>query len=83
MGRLLFWGVTDCGLFVVTDFTFRSAKLEAMMKPLENKRKAMSKKNVSKLEAERKQSESKVKAKWKQNVNSPLITRWKSKMVLL
>ena len=29
------------GLFEVTDFTFRSCKLEAVMKPLEDKRKAM------------------------------------------
>ena len=29
------------GLFEVTDFTFRSSKLEAVMKPLEDKRKAM------------------------------------------
>ena len=29
------------GLFEVTDFTFRSRKLEAVMKPLEDKRKAM------------------------------------------
>ena len=29
------------GLFDVTDFTFRSHKLEAVMKPLEDKRKAM------------------------------------------
>ena len=48
--------LTDYGLFVVTDYTFRSAKLEAMMKPLEDKRKAMSKKNASKPEAECKQA---------------------------
>ena len=48
--------LTDYGLFVVTDYTFRSAKLEAMMKPLEDKRKAMSKKNASKPEAEYKQA---------------------------
>ena len=29
------------GLFDMTDFTFRSRKLEAVMKPLEDKRKAM------------------------------------------
>ena len=48
--------LTDYGLFVVTDYTFRSAKLEAMMKPLEDKRKAMSKKNASKPAAECKQA---------------------------
>ena len=35
--------LNDYGLFVVTDFTFRSQKLESMMKPLEQKRKAMNK----------------------------------------
>ena len=64
--------LTDYGLFVVTDFTFRSAKLEAMMKPLEDKRKAMSKKKASKQEAERKQSESKVETERKQAVCNPL-----------
>ena len=45
----------DYGLFVVTDYTFRSIKLEAMMKPLEDKRKAMSKQIKSKVKAEVKQ----------------------------
>ena len=43
------------GLFTLTDFTFRSTRLDAMMRPLENKRKTMEKKNESKLKAERKQ----------------------------
>ena len=47
------------GLFTLTDFTFRSTKLDTMMKPLEDKRKAMSKRNVSKLEAERNQDDCK------------------------
>ena len=45
------------GLFSVTDYTFRSRKLESAMKPLEDKRKAMSKQNVGKAEANRKQNE--------------------------
>ena len=45
------------GLFIVTDYTFRSRKLESAMKPLEDKRKAMSKQNVGKAEANRKQNE--------------------------
>ena len=43
------------GLFTLTDFTFRSTRLDEMMRPLENKRKSMEKKNESKLKAERKQ----------------------------
>ena len=43
------------GLFTLTDFTFRSTKLDAMMRPLENKRKAMEKQNESKPKAEQKQ----------------------------
>ena len=43
------------GLFTLTDFTFRSTRLDAMMRPLENKRKTMEKKNESKVDAERKQ----------------------------
>ena len=43
------------GLFALTDFTFRSTKLEVMMRPLENKRKAMEKQNESKPKAERNQ----------------------------
>ena len=43
------------GLFTLTDFTFRSTRLDAMMRPLENKRKTMEKKNESKADAERKQ----------------------------
>lgn len=44
------------GLFVVTDYTFRSQKLETVMKPLEDKRKAKAKQNESKTEADRNQS---------------------------
>ncbi len=43
------------GLFTLTDFTFRSTKLEVMMRPLENKRKAMEKQNESKPKVERNQ----------------------------
>ena len=50
------------GLFIVTDYTFRSRKLESAMKPLEDKRKAMSKQNVGKVEANRKQNEVKPEA---------------------
>ena len=64
--------LTDYGLFVVTDYTFRSAKLEAMMKPLEDKRKAMSKKNGCKPEAERKQSEGKVETECNQVAHNSL-----------
>ena len=49
------------GLFSVTDYTFRSRKLESAMKPLEEKRKAMSKQNAGKAEANRKQNEVKPK----------------------
>ena len=45
------------GLFTLTDFTFRSTKLDVMMRPLENKRKAMEKQNESKSNAERNQNE--------------------------
>ena len=62
------------GLFTITDFTFRSTKLDTMMKPLEDKRKAMSKRNVSKLEAERKQSDSKVETECKQAACNSLET---------
>ena len=62
------------GLFTLTDFTFRSTKLDTMMKPLEDKRKAMSKRNVSKLEAERKQSDSKVETECKQAACNSLET---------
>ena len=47
------------GLFTLTDFTFRSIKLDAMMRPLENKRKAMEKQNKSKPKAERNQDDCK------------------------
>ena len=47
------------GLFALTDFTFRSIKLDAMMRPLENKRKAMEKQNESKPKAERNQDDCK------------------------
>ena len=47
------------GLFTLTDFTFRSIKLDAMMRPLENKRKAMEKQNESKPKAERNQDDCK------------------------
>ena len=45
------------GLFTLTDFTFRSAKLDVMMRPLENKRKAMEKQNESKPKTKRNQNE--------------------------
>ena len=54
------------GLFIVTDYTFRSRKLESAMKPLEDKRKAMSKQNVGKVEANRKQNEVKPEAEHNQ-----------------
>ena len=47
------------GLFTLTDFTFRSIKLDAMMRPLENKRKAMEKQNESKPKAEQNQDDCK------------------------
>ena len=47
------------GLFTLTDFTFRSIKLDAMMRPLENKRKAMEKQNESKPKVERNQDDCK------------------------
>ncbi|MBR5541612.1 MAG: hypothetical protein IKU64_04575 [Bacteroides sp.] len=43
-----------------------------MMKPLEDKRKAILKKNASKLEAERKQSEGKVETECKQTAFNSL-----------
>ena len=43
------------GLFMLTDFTFRSIRLDVAMRPLENKRKAMEKKNGSKMAEEQKQ----------------------------
>ena len=54
------------GLFSVTDYTFRSRKLESAMKPLEEKRKAMSKQNAGKAEANRKQNEVKTDAEHNQ-----------------
>ena len=54
------------GLFIVTDYSFRSRKLESAMKPLEDKRKAMSKQNVGKTEANRKQNEVKPEAEHNQ-----------------
>ena len=45
------------GLFTLTDFTFRSTKLDVMMRPLENKRKAMEKQNESKPKTKRNQNE--------------------------
>ena len=47
------------GLFTLTDFSFRSTKLDAMMRPLENKRKVMEKKNGTKVEEEQMQNDSK------------------------
>ena len=47
------------GLFMLTDFTFRSIRLDAAMRPLENKRKAMEKQNESKPKAERNQNDCK------------------------
>ena len=54
------------GLFIVTDYSFRSRKLESAMKPLEDKRMAMSKQNVGKAEANRKQNEVKPEAEHNQ-----------------
>ena len=54
------------GLFIVTDYSFRSRKLESAMKPLEDKRKAMSKQNMGKVEANRKQNEVKPEAEHNQ-----------------
>jgi hypothetical protein len=45
------------GLFTLTDFTFRSTKQDVMMRPLENKRKAMEKQNESKPKTKRNQNE--------------------------
>ena len=68
------------GLFIVTDYTFRSRKLESAMKPLEDKRKAMSKQNVGKAEANRKQNEVKTDAEHNQIPCNSLKTN--SEMVL-
>ena len=68
------------GLFIVTDYTFRSRKLESAMKPLEDKRKAMSKQNVGKTEANRKQNEVKPEAEHNQVPCNPLKTN--TEMVL-
>ena len=45
------------GLFMLTDFTFRSIRLDVAMRPLENKRKAMEKKNGSKVKEEQMQED--------------------------
>ena len=45
------------GLFILTNFTFRSIRLDAAMRPLENKRKAMEKKNGSKVKEEQMQED--------------------------
>lgn len=68
------------GLFSVTDYTFRSRKLESAMKPLEEKRKAMSKQNAGKAEANRKQNEVKTDAERTQVPCNSLKTN--SEMVL-
>ena len=68
------------GLFIVTDYSFRSRKLESAMKPLEDKRKAMSKQNVGKAEANRKQNEVKTDAEHNQIPCNSLKTN--SEMVL-
>ena len=68
------------GLFIVTDYSFRSRKLESAMKPLEDKRKAMSKQNVGKAEANRKQNEVKPEAEHNQVPCNPLKTN--AEMVL-
>ena len=68
------------GLFSVTDYTFRSRKLESAMKPLEEKRKAMSKQNAGKAEANRKQNEVKTDAEHNQVPCNSLKTN--SEMVL-
>ena len=43
------------GLFTLTDYSFRSNKLDAMMRPLENKRRAMEKQNDNKVKEEQNQ----------------------------
>ncbi len=68
------------GLFIVKDYTFRSRKLESAMKPLEEKRKAMSKQNAGKAEANRKQNEVKTDAEHNQVPCNSLKTN--SEMVL-
>ena len=68
------------GLFSVTDYTFRSRKLESAMKPLEEKRKAMSKQNAGKAEANRKQNE--VKTDAEHNQVSCNLLKTNSEMVL-
>ena len=68
------------GLFIVTDYSFRSRKLESAMKPLEEKRKAMSKQNAGKAEANRKQNEVKPEAEHNQVPCNPLKTN--TEMVL-
>lgn len=68
------------GLFSVTDYTFRSRKLESAMKPLKEKRKAMSKQNAGKAEANRKQNEVKTDAEHNQVPCNSLKTN--SEMVL-
>ena len=44
------------GLFTLTDYTFRSNKLDDMMRPLENKRRSMEKQNERKVKARQNQS---------------------------
>ena len=63
--------LNNYGLFIATDYTFRSTKLETIMKPLEEKRKAMSKQNKGKTEAKQKQNEGKTEAKQEQNEGKP------------
>ena len=43
------------GLFTLTDYSFRSNKLDAMMRPLENKRRAMERQNDNKVKEEQNQ----------------------------
>lgn len=70
-------------LFVVRDFSFRSIKLEMVMKPLDEKRKAMEKKivgrsnlmttqNTSKLDSELGQSECKMEVEFEQKKDNSL-----------
>ncbi|MBQ8247072.1 MAG: DUF4373 domain-containing protein, partial [Lachnospiraceae bacterium] len=43
------------GLFTLADYSFRSNKLDAMMRPLENKRRAMERKNDNTVKEEQNQ----------------------------
>ena len=66
--------LNNYGLFVITDFTFRSQKLETMMKPLEKKRKAMNKCSDAILEATVEQSLDDQSMTKQRNPRNPLET---------